>query len=35
MTVETHHANLFLKANIRKIAGLIAWAIRNQYYSVE
>jgi DNA-binding NarL/FixJ family response regulator len=34
-TVETHRANLFLKANVRNIAGLIAWAIRNQFYSVE
>ena len=34
-TVETHRTNLFLKANVRNIAGLIAWAIRNQFYSVE
>jgi DNA-binding CsgD family transcriptional regulator len=34
-TVETHRANLFLKADVRNVAGLIAWAIRNQFYSVE
>ena len=34
-TVETHRANLFLKANIRNVAGLIAWAIRNQFYSID
>jgi len=33
-TVETHRSNLFLKAGIRNVAGLISWAIRNQYYSV-
>ena len=34
-TVETHRANLFLKADVRNVAGLISWAIRNQFYSVE
>lgn len=34
-TVETHRTNLFLKADVRNIAGLIAWAIRNQLYSIE
>ena len=34
-TVETHRANLFLKADVRNVAGMIAWAIRNQFYSVE
>ena len=34
-TVETHRTNLFLKTNVRNVAGLIAWAIRNQFYSVE
>ena len=34
-TVETHRTNLFLKADVRNVAGLIAWAIRNQFYSVE
>ena len=34
-TVETHRANLFLKADVRNVAELIAWAIRNQFYSVE
>jgi DNA-binding NarL/FixJ family response regulator len=34
-TVETHRTNLFLKADVRNVAGLIAWAIRNQFYAVE
>jgi DNA-binding NarL/FixJ family response regulator len=34
-TVETHRANLFLKTDVRNVAGLIAWAIRNQFYSIE
>jgi DNA-binding CsgD family transcriptional regulator len=34
-TVESHRASLFLKADVRNVAGLIAWAIRNQFYSVE
>ena len=33
-TVETHRCNLFLKAGVRNVAGLIAWAVRNQYYSI-
>ena len=33
-TVETHRCNLFLKAGVRNVAGLIAWAVRNQYYSM-
>ena len=33
-TVETHRSNLFLKAGVRNVAGLIAWAVRNQYYSI-
>jgi DNA-binding NarL/FixJ family response regulator len=33
-TVETHRCNLFLKAGVRNVAGLIAWAIRNQYYAI-
>jgi DNA-binding NarL/FixJ family response regulator len=33
-TVETHRANLFLKAGVRNIAGLISWAVRNQYYTI-
>jgi DNA-binding NarL/FixJ family response regulator len=34
-TVETHRTNVFLKAGVKNTAGLIVWAIRNQYYSVE
>lgn len=34
-TVETHRSNIFLKAGVKNSAGLIVWAIRNQYYSVE
>jgi len=34
-TVETHRSNLFLKAGIRNVAGLIAWAVRNQYYTIQ
>ena len=34
-TVDTHRSILFLKTEDRNVAGLIAWAIRNQYYSVE
>ncbi|MCX6304049.1 MAG: response regulator transcription factor [Bacteroidetes bacterium] len=34
-TVDTHRANLFLKTDVRNVAGLIAWAIRNQFYTVE
>lgn len=33
-TVETHRSNLFLKAGVRNVAELIAWAVRNQYYSI-
>jgi DNA-binding NarL/FixJ family response regulator len=33
-TVETHRSNLFLKAGVRNVAGLIAWAIKNQHYSI-
>ena len=34
-TVDTHRANLFLKTEVRNVAGLIAWAIRHQFYTVE
>jgi len=34
-TVDTHRSNLFLKADVRNVAGLIAWAIRNQFYSIQ
>jgi DNA-binding NarL/FixJ family response regulator len=33
-TVETHRSSLFLKAGVRNVAGLIAWAVRNQYYTI-
>jgi len=34
-TVETHRSNIFLKADVKNIAGLIMWAIKNQYYTVK
>jgi len=34
-TVDTHRANLFLKTDVRNVAGLISWAIRHQFYTVE
>ncbi len=34
-TVETHRSNIFLKAGVKNTAGLIVWAIKNQYYTVE
>ncbi|MEI7663725.1 MAG: response regulator transcription factor [Bacteroidota bacterium] len=34
-TVDTHRSNLFLKTEVRNVAGLIAWAIRHQFYTVE
>lgn len=33
-TVETHRSSLFLKTRVRNVAGLIAWAIRNQHFSI-
>lgn len=33
-TVETHRSNLFLKAGVRNVAGLICWAVRNQFYAI-
>ncbi|MCX6286177.1 MAG: response regulator transcription factor [Bacteroidetes bacterium] len=33
-TVETHRSNLLLKCGVRNVAGLIAWAVRNRYYSI-
>ncbi|PIQ31589.1 MAG: DNA-binding response regulator [Bacteroidetes bacterium CG18_big_fil_WC_8_21_14_2_50_41_14] len=33
-TVETHRSNIFLKAGVKNIAGLIMWAIKNQYYNI-
>ncbi len=34
-TVETHRSNIFLKAGVKNSAGLIVWAIKNRFYSVE
>jgi DNA-binding NarL/FixJ family response regulator len=34
-TVETHRFNIFHKANVKNTAGLIIWAIKNQYFTVE
>lgn len=34
-TVETHRFNIFQKSNVRNTAGLIIWAIKNQYFIVE
>ncbi|MFH0761042.1 MAG: response regulator transcription factor [Bacteroidota bacterium] len=34
-TVETHRSNIFLKSGVRNTAGLIVWAIKNQYFTVE
>jgi DNA-binding NarL/FixJ family response regulator len=34
-TVESHRSNIFIKSNVRNSAGLIVWAIRNQYFTVE
>ena len=34
-TVETHRSNIFLKSCVRNTAGLIVWAIKNQYFTIE
>ncbi|MBE0648175.1 MAG: response regulator transcription factor [Bacteroidales bacterium] len=34
-TVETHRSNIFQKVGVKNIVGLIMWAIKNQYYSVQ
>lgn len=34
-TVETHRTNLFFKSNVKNTAGLIIWAIKNHYFTVE
>jgi len=31
---KTHHSNIFLKADVKNTAGLIAWDIRNHFFSV-
>jgi DNA-binding NarL/FixJ family response regulator len=33
-TVETHRSNIFLKANVRNVAGLLVWAVNNNYFSI-
>jgi len=33
-TVETHRSNIFQKVGVKNVAGLILWAIKNQYYSI-
>lgn len=33
-TVETHRSNIFLKAGVKNVAGLIVWAVRQQLYSI-
>lgn len=33
-TVESHRSNIFLKADVRNIAGLIVWAINNNYFEI-
>lgn len=34
-TVETHRSNIFLKTGVKNVAGLIIWAIKNQYYFIK
>jgi len=34
-TVEVHRTNIFHKSEVRNIGGLIVWAIKNNYFSVE
>jgi len=34
-TVETHRCNIFLKSGVRNSAGLIVWAIKNHYFTIE
>jgi len=34
-TVEVHRTNIFRKANVRNVAELIIWAIKNNYFSLE
>jgi len=33
-TVEKHRASLLIKTNVKNSAGLIIWAIKNQYFSI-
>jgi len=34
-TVEVHRTNMFRKANVKNVAELIIWAIKNNYFAVE
>jgi DNA-binding NarL/FixJ family response regulator len=34
-TVEVHRTNIFAKANVKNVAELIIWAIKNNYFSVD
>jgi len=34
-TVEVHRTNIFHKANVKNVAELIIWAIKNNYFTVE
>lgn len=34
-TVEVHRTNIFRKADVRNICGLIVWAIKNDYFTIE
>ena len=34
-TVEVHRTNIFHKANVKNVAELIIWAIKNNYFAVE
>lgn len=34
-TVEVHRTNIFAKANVKNVAELIIWAIKNNYFIVE
>jgi DNA-binding NarL/FixJ family response regulator len=34
-TVETHRGNIYVKSCVKNTAGLILWAIKNHYFSIE
>jgi DNA-binding NarL/FixJ family response regulator len=34
-TVEVHRTNIFAKANVKNVAELIVWAIKNNYFTIE
>ncbi len=33
-TIETHRSNIFQKAGVKNVAGLIMWALKNQYHTL-